>query len=138
MRHTPVAFDDCIGPDGRVRLRSYLPSAASTWLIAGCCGLRGCRRTVPIAIREAIQIMGSAEATVGELEGRLRCAACGGREVRVQITTDPRPAEARRPEKPSLEGRARLDGGHDAIPCLPGGTAGLWAALSGDWLGRVR
>ena len=35
-----IAMDDpnAIGPDGRVRLRCYLPSANSIWFSAGCDG----------------------------------------------------------------------------------------------------
>jgi hypothetical protein len=35
------ADPDDIGPDGRVRLRCYLPSADSVWLSAGCQGRQG-------------------------------------------------------------------------------------------------
>ena len=103
--------DNDIGPDGRVSLRACLPHADTTWLCASCCGLRGCRRIVPIGIPEATRLMGSAEATVGELERRLRCAACGGREVRVQIATDPRPAEVRKRDGLLPQARARLGAG---------------------------
>ena len=35
----PVTDDpDAIGPDGRVRLRCYLPSADTVWFSAGCDG----------------------------------------------------------------------------------------------------
>jgi len=111
MRRTPVAFDDCIGPDGTVRLRSYLAHAGTSWLDAGCRGPQGCGRTVPIGIREAVRMMGSAEATAGGLERHLRCAACGGRGVRVRVAVGPRPAEVRRREGPLPVVQARSGGG---------------------------
>ena len=58
---------DAIGPDGTVRLRCYLPLANSLWFFAGCQGRQGCGHVAPISVRAAIQIMGSGEATVGEL-----------------------------------------------------------------------
>ena len=73
------ADPDAIGPDGTVRLRCYLPSAASVWLSAGCQGLAGCGHSAPISIRSAIRLMGSGEATARHLEQRLRCSRCGGR-----------------------------------------------------------
>ena len=60
------ADPDDIGPDGRVRLRCYLPSANSLWFAAGCQGRQGCGHSAPISIRAAIALMGP-EATVGDL-----------------------------------------------------------------------
>ena len=64
-----------IGPDGTVRLRCYLASADSVWLSAGCQGRQGCGHSAPIGIRAALRIMGSSEATVRQLERRLRCVS---------------------------------------------------------------
>jgi hypothetical protein len=61
-----ISADD-IGPDGTVRLRCYLPMANSVWFSAGCQGRQGCGHIVPIGVRAALRIMGSGEATVGEL-----------------------------------------------------------------------
>jgi hypothetical protein len=108
-RDAAPAGDDT-GPDGTVRLRAYLPLAATTWLSASCAGLWGCGRIVPVSIGAAIEVMGSADATVGELARRLRCRACGGREVRVQVATDPRPAEVHEREGVLREARARVGG----------------------------
>ena len=63
---------DDIGPDGTVRLRCYLPLANSLWFFAGCQGRKGCGHVAPISVQAAIQIMGSGEATVGELVFRPR------------------------------------------------------------------
>jgi hypothetical protein len=62
---------DDIDPDGRVRLRAYLPSANSLWFAAGCQGRQGCGHSAPIGIRAAIRFMGP-EATAGDLERRMR------------------------------------------------------------------
>src|SRR3954454_19186010 len=97
-----------IGEDGRVRLRAYLPLAKTHWLSAGCCGLRGCQRIVPIGVAEAIRLMGTGEATVGQLERRLRCSACGGREIKIHTAVDPRPPEVREREGRMRETRATL------------------------------
>ncbi len=71
----PMTDDpDVIGPDGTVRLRCYLPSADSVWFSAGC------GHSAPLGIRAAIRLMGP-EATVRQLERRLRCSRCGGRRV---------------------------------------------------------
>ena|SRR3712207_3141339 len=102
--------DNSLGPDGRVCLRCYLPHADTTWLSAGCCGEHGCYRIVPISIHEAIRLMGTAEATVGDVERRLRCRVCGWRDVQIQIATDPRPHEVREREGLLQEVRARLSG----------------------------
>jgi hypothetical protein len=82
---------DDIGPDGRVRLRCYLPSANSLWFAAGCQGWQGwqgCGHSTPIGIRAAIRLM-SPEATVGELERRMRCSRCGNRQVGIVLQPDP-------------------------------------------------
>ena len=53
------ADPDDIGPDGRVRLRGYLPTANSLWFSAGCQGRQGCGHSAPIGVRAALRIMGS-------------------------------------------------------------------------------
>jgi hypothetical protein len=63
---------DDIGPDGTVRLRCYLSSADTVWFSAGCDGLASCGHAAPISVRAAVRIMGSGEATVGDLAWRLR------------------------------------------------------------------
>lgn len=85
---------DAIGPDGTVRLRCYLPLANSLWFSAGCQGQQGCGHSAPIGVRAALRIMGSGEATVGELERRLRCSQCGNRQIGVMVQPDTRTAEA--------------------------------------------
>jgi hypothetical protein len=50
--------------------------------------------------------MGSGEATVGQLERRLRCSACGGRRVLITIAADYRPAVVMRRDRPLPETRA--------------------------------
>ena len=97
-----------LGLDGTGRLRCYVPLADTTWLSTGCGGPRGCQRIVPIGIAEAVRLMGSAEATVGALERRLRCKACGGRDIRIVVAVDPQPAEARKREGLLPEVRAKL------------------------------
>ena len=64
------ADPNAIGPDGTVRLRCYLPMANSLWFFAGCQGRTGYGHSAPIVIRAALRIMGSGEATVGELVER--------------------------------------------------------------------
>ena len=64
-----TADPDAIGSDGTVRLRCYLPLEKSLWFFAGCQGRKSCDHAAPISVRAAIQIMGSGEATVGELDG---------------------------------------------------------------------
>ena len=58
---------DDIGHDGTVRLGAYLPLADLLWFSAGCDGLAGCGHAAPISVRAAVRIMGSGEATVGDL-----------------------------------------------------------------------
>src|SRR3954452_2845140 len=98
---------DEIGPDGRVRLRGYLPSANSLWFAAGCQGRQGCGHSAPIGIRAAITLMGP-EATAGELEQRLRCSRCGNRQVGVTVQPDTRTAEAIERDGPAPETRAGM------------------------------
>jgi hypothetical protein len=73
---------DAIGPDGTVRLRCYLRHENIFWFSAGC---PDCGHVAPIGVRPAIEIMGGPEATVGQLERRLRCSRCGGRRVGITI-----------------------------------------------------
>ena len=99
---------DASGPDGTVRLRTYLPLADSLWFFAGCQGRKGCGHTAPIGIRAAIQFMGSSGATVGELEQRLRCSRCGNRQIGIAVQPDTRTAEAIERHGPAPETRAGL------------------------------
>jgi hypothetical protein len=99
---------DAIGADGRVRLRCYLPQADSLWFFAGCQGRKGCGHAMPIGVRAAIRFMGSGEATVGELAGRLRCSQCGNRQIGVTVQPDTRTAEAIERNGPAPETRAGL------------------------------
>jgi hypothetical protein len=57
-------------------------------------------------VRPAIEIMGSGEATAGQLQRRLRCSGCGGRRVYIQIAADPRPPEIRVRDGPLPQTRA--------------------------------
>ena len=99
---------DAIGPDGTVRLRCYLPSADALWLSVGCEGSQGCQHAAPISIRAAIRLMGTGEATVRQLEQRLRCSRCGGRRVHIVVQPDTRPPALRESEGPRPETRAGL------------------------------
>ena len=92
-----------IGPDGTVRLRCYLPLANSVWFSAGCQGRQGCGHVAPIGVRAALRIMGSGEATVGELERRLRCSQCGNRQIGVMVQPDTRTAEVIERDGPASE-----------------------------------
>jgi hypothetical protein len=92
-----------IGPDGTVRLRRYLLHENIWWLSVGC---SGCGHLAPVGVRAAIEIMGSGEATVGQLARRLRCGACGGWRVLIQIAADTRSADLRRRDGPPPETRA--------------------------------
>jgi hypothetical protein len=94
---------DAIGPDGRVRLRRYLPHERMHWFSAGC---PDCGQVAPIGVKPAIEIMGGGEATVGQLERRLRCGRCGERRVGITIASDPRPAEIIARDRPPPESRA--------------------------------
>jgi hypothetical protein len=106
----PAVTDDPdeIGPDGRVRLRCYLPSANSVWFSAGCDGLAGCGHSAPIGIRAAIRFMGTGEATVRQLAQRLRCSRCGNRQVGVTVHPDTRPHEMQERDGPRPETRAGM------------------------------
>jgi hypothetical protein len=85
---------NAIGPDGTVRLRCYLPSADVVWFFARCQGRKSCGYSAPISVRAAIRVMGSGEATIGELKQRLRCNhQCGNRQISVTVQPDRRTAE---------------------------------------------
>jgi hypothetical protein len=103
-----TADPDAIGPDGRVRLRCYLAMANSLWFAAGCQGRQSCGHSAPIGVQAAIRLMGSSEATIGELELRLRCSQCGNRQVGVMVQPDTRPHEAQKRDGPRPETRAGL------------------------------
>jgi hypothetical protein len=85
---------DDIGPDGTVRLRCYLPHADIHYFAATC---PTCPRVLTIGVDAAIGLMGSAEATVGQLRARLLCRPCGGR-VSLIIGADSRSLETQRRE----------------------------------------
>ena len=95
----PVTAEDpdAIGPDGTVRLRCYLPSAGTLWFSAECCG---CDRVAPISVAAAVRLMGSGEATVRQLAGRLRC---GKRQVSILVQPDTRSAATWEREGPAPE-----------------------------------
>ena len=99
---------DAIGRDGRVRLRCYLPMADSLWFFVGCQGRKGCGHAAPIGVRAAIRFMESGEATVGELEQRLKCTRCGNRQIGVTVQPDTRTADAIKRNGPAPETRAGL------------------------------
>lgn len=99
---------DAIGPDGRVRLRNYLPHADTLWFFAGCQGQKGCGHATPIGVRAAIRFMESGEATVGELERRLKCNRCGNRQIGITVQPDTRTAGAFERNGPAPETRAEL------------------------------
>jgi hypothetical protein len=101
------ADPDDIGPDGRVRLRAHLPSANSLWFFAGCQGPTGCGHVAPIGVRAALRIMGSGEATVGELGRRLRCSRCGNRQVSIVLQPDTRPPAVRESDGPAAGNTGR-------------------------------
>jgi hypothetical protein len=94
---------DVIGPDGTVRLRRYLPHERMHWFSAGC---TDCGHVAPIGVRPAIEIMGSGDATVGQLERRLRCSRCGGRRVGITIASDHRPPKVIKRDGPPPQTRA--------------------------------
>jgi hypothetical protein len=92
-----------IGPDGTVRLRCYLRHENVHWFAAGC---PDCGRQAPIGVRPAIALMGSGEATVGQLARRLRCTGCSGRRVQIHIAADPRPPDVIQRDGPLPQTRA--------------------------------
>jgi hypothetical protein len=96
---------DAIGPDGTVRLRCYLPLQNSLWFFAGC---QGCGHNAPIGVRAALRIMGTGEATVGELGQRLRCSRCDNRQIGVTVQPDTRTAEMIERDGPAPETRAGM------------------------------
>jgi hypothetical protein len=97
---------DAIGDDGTVRLRCYLPLRNLVWFFAGCQGPTGCGHVAPIGVRAALRIMGSGEATLEELEQRLRCSQCGNRQIGVTVQPDTRTAEVIERDGPAPETRA--------------------------------
>ena len=94
---------DAIGPDGTVRLRCYLPLENSLWFFAGCQGRQGCGHVAPIGVRAALRIMGSGEASIGELGQRLQCSRCGNRQIGVTVQPDTRTAEVIERDGPAPE-----------------------------------
>jgi hypothetical protein len=94
---------DAVGPDGKVRLRLYLPMADSVWFVANC---EGCGRAAPVGVRPAIQFLRSAEATIGDLEQRMRCSRCGRQHLSITTQRDTRTAEAVERNGPASETRA--------------------------------
>ena len=91
-RHSITEDDpDAIGSDGRVRLRCHLPQQDSVWFSAICGGATGCGHLAPISVLAAILRMGSGEATMRQLAGRLRCSGCSGQQVSVTLQSDVRP-----------------------------------------------
>ena len=83
---------DSLGSDGAVRLRCYLPLASSLYFAGSC---PACGRVVTVGVEAAIELMGSAEATIGEVSARLRCRPCGGR-VDLAVCPDTRSTEAQK------------------------------------------
>jgi hypothetical protein len=106
-----MSDDDGIGPDGMIRLRCYLPSADSMRFSAGC----GCGRERAIGVRQAIEAMRCAAATVGQLGRRLRCSGCGSR-MQIASCPDTRPADVQRRDGPRPETRAGLSAGTPGLP----------------------
>jgi hypothetical protein len=66
--------------------------------------------SAPISVHAAIRLLGSGEATVGELERRLRCSGCGNRQVGVMVRPDTRAAEAIERNGSAPETQAGLPG----------------------------
>ena len=102
------ADPDGISLAGTVRLRCHLPLADSVWFSVLCQGLVGCGHVAPIGIRAAIRLMESDEATVRQLERRLRCSRCGNQQVGVMVQPDTRPHETQKRDGPRPETRAGL------------------------------
>lgn len=97
------ADPNAIGSDGTVRLRCFLPMEKSLWFFANCQGRQGCGHVAPIGVRAALRIMGSGEASVGELGRRLQCSRCGNRQIGVTVQPDTRTAEAIERDGPAPE-----------------------------------
>ena len=104
----PVDPDpDAIGPTARC-------GCAATCRRRIRCGSRPAARagraaatSAPIGIRAAIRLMGP-EATVRQLERRLRCSRCGNRQVGIVLQPDTRPPEMQERDGPRPETRAGL------------------------------
>jgi hypothetical protein len=93
------------GDDGSLMLAAYEGwHADAYWLTFGCEGAHGCQRRVDLGIRPAIERFGRGM-TVRGIAKRLRCSACGGRNIRVQITADTRGSFARDRDGPAPETR---------------------------------
>ena len=88
---TQESDPDDLGPDGYVRLRRYLPLADTHWFGISCAGLDGCGHAATVHVEAAIRLMGSGEATVGQLARRLRCGRCGKQGAGVVVCADSRP-----------------------------------------------
>jgi hypothetical protein len=97
-----------IGPAGSVRLRAYLLMVYSLWFSAGCEGEAGYGHSTPTGIRAAIRLMGSSEATLRQLERRLRCSRCGNRQVGVTVYPVTRPHKTQERDGPRPETLAEL------------------------------
>jgi hypothetical protein len=83
-----MSDSDAVGPDGTVRLRRYLPLADSYWFSVRCEGLDGCGHARPIGVTVAIRILGSGNATVGQLAQHLRCSQCSNHQVGIVLRSD--------------------------------------------------
>lgn len=94
-----------IGPDGTVYLRAYLPVAHIHWFSIGC---NACQHMGDLSVPAAIRLMGSADATTGEVLRRLRCSACGAPAGWMHVAVDPRTPEVREREGPHPGTRAGL------------------------------
>ena len=103
---------DPTGPDGYVKLRGYESLSAAHCFGVTCAGPGECSHAALLDVPAAIRLMGTGEATVGDLRRRLRCGKCGGRRISVVVRSDPRPAWARKPERPMLVSTA----GHSSGP----------------------
>jgi hypothetical protein len=94
--------------DGSLMLAAYDGwQADSYWLTFSCAGDRGCHRVVHIGVRPAIARFGSS-ATVRGIARRLRCSACGGRQIVPHLSADTRGAFVREQQGPAPETRADL------------------------------
>jgi hypothetical protein len=90
---------DALGPDGSVRLHRYLPLATSLYFAGSC---PTCGRVVTVGVEAAIELMGSGEATIGEVSARLRCRPCGGR-VDLAVCPDTRSVDTQKRDGPLPE-----------------------------------